>query len=269
MEPDIRQMTALFPDISAQLRSVMSSLHLAAAQMVPAEVREADPELDQKAALLDQSYYRLMRLANNLTILAELGDAEPQPEYDQDIVDAVLKTFEQGVDLAELLGIHLSFSCAMDRHICAFRRQDVEQIVLQLLSNALKFTSGGGTVTVELKRSGRQLLLSVTDTGRGIPQEQMPGLFEAAHTPGFVVPPQGAGLGLAIVRLLAERMGGSVAAVSREGEGSAFTVSLPDRQCGLLRLSDVPGDYSGGFNKTLLGLADALPPKAFCIRSQG
>ena len=70
MEQDENRLASLFPDVATQLRVALSNLHLAAAQLAPAEARENDPALDQKAALLDQSYYRLLRLVNSLSSAA-------------------------------------------------------------------------------------------------------------------------------------------------------------------------------------------------------
>ncbi len=75
------------------------------------------------------------------------------------------------------------------------------------------------------------------------------------------------GLGLALCRRIAERHGGMLMAESQVGKGSRFTLSLPDRQVES-SVSDVPFDYTGGFNRTLLALADALPVRAFLIRNQ-
>ena len=74
-------------------------------------------------------------------------------------------------------------------------------------------------------------------------------------------------LGLSLCRRLAEELGGTLMAESREGKGSRFTLSLPNRQLGT-DVSDIAFDYSGGFNKTLLALADAMPVDAFLIRNQ-
>lgn len=57
-------------------------------------------------------------------------------------------------------------------------------------------------------------------------------------------------------------------AESHPGQGSKFTLSIPDRQCGITEISDVRFDYAGGFNRALLALADALPVKAFLLRNQ-
>ena len=136
-----------------------------------------------------------------------------------------------------------------------------------LLSNAFKFTPAGGTVTVGVRFSGKRALLSVSDTGCGIQEDLMPFLFDRYLRDEVQAPdPHGLGLGLAICQHIAERHGGTMIAESRPGQGSRFTLSLPDRRCGTADVSDVKFDYSGGFNPLLLALADALPPQAFSQR---
>ena len=77
MEAEQFDFSVVFPNIAAQLRSVLGNLHLAAAQLAPAIRREGDPALDSTASLLDQSYYRLLRLVNNLTAAGALRTATP------------------------------------------------------------------------------------------------------------------------------------------------------------------------------------------------
>ena len=89
MEGDRNQLEALLPNIAAQMRCALSNLHLAAAQLVPAAQREQDPDLDARAALLDQSYYQLLRLAGNLSAAAMLQSDAPLSLQDGDIVVAV------------------------------------------------------------------------------------------------------------------------------------------------------------------------------------
>ena len=80
--------------------------------------------------------------------------------------------------------------------------------------------------------------------------------------------PHGLGLGLSLCRRIAEGMDGRLLAESRVGKGSRFTLSIPDRLTDSTTVSDVPFDYTGGFNRALLALADALPPSAFLQRNQ-
>ena len=87
MEQESQDRAKLFPSIASQLRNTLSTLQLAAAQLAPAAERERNPELDAKAALLDQSCYRLLRLVTNLTDAALLTDDRPLPLKDADVVE--------------------------------------------------------------------------------------------------------------------------------------------------------------------------------------
>ena len=268
MDGGAKDLAALLPNIAAQARGALSSLRLAAAQLAPAEAREQNPDLDRQAALLDQSYYRLLRLVNNLSLAACMDGDRPLHLQDRDLVDLIGEQCERTAGLAELLGLQLKFICQLERHICAVDPDILEQILTQLLSNALKFTDRGGSITVELRLLPKRVLISVEDTGCGIPEDQLTMLFDRyLHDIPPDRPAQGLGLGLALCQRLAALHNGALMAVSRPGQGSRFTLSLPDRQVGS-GVSDVAFDYSGGFNRTLLGLADALPPEAFLIRSQ-
>ena len=105
----------------------------------------------------------------------------------------------------------------------------IEQIIDNLLSNALRYTDGGGRVSVDVHRAGTEVVLEVADTGIGIPPEDLPYLFERfwrgersrARRTG------GAGIGLAIVRELVKAHDGRIDVESKPGEGSLFRVTLP------------------------------------------
>ena len=268
MEPEQTNLAALFPAIAAQMRCALSNLHLAAAQLAPESAREQDPRLDARAAVLDQSYYQLLRLVNTLSAAARLSSDLPLSLEDRDIVELVSEICQRAGALAPLLDLEVRFSCPMEHHLCAFAPDALEQLLYHLLSNAFKFTPAGGTVTVELRRSQGRILLRVSDTGCGISEERLATLFAPPQQPDRPAPPpHGVGLGLSLCRRIAEAHGGTLMAESRPGKGSRFTLSLPDRQSGQ-QVQDIRFDYSGGFNRTLLALADALPARAFSIRSQ-
>ena len=158
---------ALLPNIANQMRSLLSNLYLAASQVIPPEQREQDPALDAKAAILEQSFFRLLRLVNSMSAAEYLSDSQTLSLRDADLVKLVSEVCESSADLAEQLGIQLKFVCAMDRRVCAIHPAAVEQMLYHLLSNALKFTPAGGTVTVELKKSGETLRLTVSDPAFG------------------------------------------------------------------------------------------------------
>ena len=103
-----------------------------------------------------------------------------------------------------------------------------EKIVLNLVSNAFKFTFDGG-IKVELREEGREVVLSVADTGTGIPAADLPRLFERFHRVEGSLgrTHEGTGIGLALVQELARLHGGSVTAESEVGRGSRFSVRIP------------------------------------------
>jgi signal transduction histidine kinase len=108
-------------------------------------------------------------------------------------------------------------------------RPKVEQILLNLLSNAVKFTLPGGRIIISCSGHGEFVLLSVRDTGIGIPTESLGSIFQPFVQVGrsLTSPHEGAGLGLAISSDLAHGMGGTLEVESTMGEGSMFTLSLP------------------------------------------
>lgn len=179
-----------------------------------------------------RSQRHLLRLINEVLNLArvEAGGVhyDLQRVVLRDVVDAVLPMIEP--QLAER---SLSYELDVVPALAARAdREKVEQVLLNLLGNAVKFTAGGGCVRVRARvapESDRRVWLQVEDTGIGIPIQQQQRIFEP-----FVqvdVSPsgraEGTGLGLAISRDLARGMGGDLSATSVVGEGSVFTLELP------------------------------------------
>jgi len=113
---------------------------------------------------------------------------------------------------------------AADLEITADPRR-LKQIMHNLLSNAVKFTPKGGSIKVEVEREGDELVISVTDTGIGIPPEEQERIFEKFHQ---VSDAPGTGLGLALTRKLVEMHGGRIWVESEgKGKGSRFSFTLP------------------------------------------
>ena len=131
---------------------------------------------------------------------------------------------------ADAKSITLNYK-ADESHIAVFADPErIQQIVNNLMSNAVKFTDEGGEITVILDRSGDEARLVVRDNGQGIAPEFLPKVFERYKQANNSTTNRkgGLGLGLAIVKHLAELHGGSIAAESDgEGKGSTFTVRLP------------------------------------------
>jgi signal transduction histidine kinase len=102
-------------------------------------------------------------------------------------------------------------------------------LLLNLVDNAIKYTPSGGDVTLTLKREAGWVLVSVADTGCGIPEEDLPHIFERFYRADRSrARPGGAGLGLSIAKWVAEAHGGELEVESEVGQGTVFTLYLPE-----------------------------------------
>ena len=108
-----------------------------------------------------------------------------------------------------------------------FDRDRASQAASILLDNAVRYTPKGGNVTVGVWEDGDQVALEVSDTGVGIPEEQLPLIFERFHRAYPSRSEGGTGLGLSIARQIAESHGGQIKVESTPGKGSTFTLLLP------------------------------------------
>ena len=250
--------------VSGQLRSSLNNIYRSLERIAPPELRDQENGLDVDAAILCQSYYRILRLANNLSDAAILDKPIRARLRNDDIVGFCRDVIRRVQMPAELLGLELDFRCAKSSHIIAIDRDRLERLLLNLLSNAFKFTPKGGRVTLEVRIEAQRVELRLSDTGWGIAPELLETVFDRyLHTERIDPPPHGLGLGLPICRRIAQEHGGSLLLTSRPGEGTTVTVSLPNQKAAVQELNSFIVDYSGGFNPVLLELCDALPKQAF------
>ena len=188
------------------------------------------------AANIQTSGRMLLAMINDILDLAKIesGKMEVRVE-DFSIRDVCEGLASMARPVAERKNIDLE--CRLDEAI-PLMRQDagkLRQILYNLLSNAIKFTPEGGRVLLRAQPEGRNVVLSVADTGIGIAEEDRDKIFEKfrqAGQPGqadsvLTREHQGTGLGLSIVRELSKLLGGDVHLESRAGHGSTFTVRLP------------------------------------------
>jgi two-component system, OmpR family, sensor kinase len=174
---------------------------------------------------------RLTRLVNQLLVLAraEAGEISLAGEA-VDLASLALSTVEAIEPLAQARDISLTCNCAGDATITGDRGW-MERLLLNVIDNAIKFTAAGGTVSVSVIREGDIAKLTVRDTGVGIPPDDVPHVFERFYRGDSARSSQteGAGLGLSLVRWIAEQHGAKVGVASQPEHGSTFTFSFPIR----------------------------------------
>ena len=176
------------------------------------------------------SQQHLLRIINDLLNYSRIESGKLTYEQERVPLPAVIEA------VTTMVGPHATGkTITMDTPPCreaviaVADRLKVEQIVLNLVTNAVKFTPPSGRVTVACRDGAEQVQLTVTDTGPGIPAERIDDIFEPFVQLGRSLSsgPEGAGLGLAISRDLARAMKGDVTVESPAGRGATFTLSLP------------------------------------------
>jgi heavy metal sensor kinase len=218
----LRQFTA---DASHELRTPLSVLK------IQAQGALSSGQLDPQAASLVRSQLeeieRLTLMVGDLLTLSRLESGSVE-RASVDVADIVLESVEHFRAVAESRCVDLTVT-RVEPSLFEGDQSQLRRLVLNLLDNALKYTEPGGHVGVELSRRDGVMRLVVTDTGHGIPESDIPRIFERFYRadPSRSRRTGGAGLGLAIVKGIVEFHGGNVSVKSGVGRGSTFVVELP------------------------------------------
>lgn len=186
----------------------------------------------QRQGLLtaEEESVRMRRLLNDLLDLSRSDSG--QLRLNREAVDMVMAVSE-AVDLArsslerEVL-LELPVRTEPLQDVMALADPDrLRQVLLDLIENAHKYSPGGTSITVRLSTTKAMAVVEVIDKGIGIPEKDLPEVFERFHRASNASVSSGSGLGLSIVRLLVVAMGGAVSVSSQLGQGSTFKVRLP------------------------------------------
>ncbi len=221
-----RAKTAFFSNVSHEFRTPLTLM------LGPIEAALAREDQSLQGRELDgvhRNSRRLLRLVNSLLDFSRIEAGRATARYEQTDLCAytadLASAFRSAIESA---GLEYTIDCHVLPDHVYVDRQMWETIVLNLISNAFKFTFEGG-IAVRLRASEDRAILMVEDTGIGIAEAELPHLFsrfhrvEGARSRSF----EGSGIGLALVRELAELHGGTIAADSTVGQGTRFTLSLP------------------------------------------
>ena len=218
-------------NVSHELRTPLTAIRGYAETLLEGALE--DPENNRKFLEIIKAHaIRLNNIASDLLTLSELESGKPPAEPEWVLVNASVEAALHTVESeARLRGVRLVWEERADAEVRGDRTR-LEQALINLIDNAVKFNRAGGEVRVEtsLAPDGK-LRIQVADNGIGIPSDDLGRIFERFYRVDKARSRElgGTGLGLSIVKHVVERMGGSVSAESQLGKGSTFTILLPSR----------------------------------------
>jgi len=223
----LRRFTA---DASHELKTPLTVLRAGVERAI------TTPNLPQDTlATLEETLQEIKRMTELVDALLTLARADegiaPLHREPVDLREIVEEVRETGELLAEESGVRVEVATPPEPMVVSVDATRIRQLILNLLTNAVKYTPPGGTVRMQLGAADGRVTLSVADTGIGIAPGDLPHIFDrfwradSARTRTGERP--GAGLGLAISKWIAEAHGGRIDVVSRPGRGTTFTVTLP------------------------------------------
>jgi signal transduction histidine kinase len=192
----------------------------------------SERQLEYSRGILDSSH-RLMSLINDILDLATIEAGymalETGPIDIRAMLQAVMTLTRERARNRDLA---LTLRCPRDIGAIEADERRLKQALFNLISNAIKFTPAGGSIRLEARRDGDELILAVTDTGVGIPPADQERVFEKFERGNPQARESGAGLGLSLVKSLIELHGGSVSIESKPTTGTTILCHLPAAQSG-------------------------------------
>ncbi len=234
--------TRFFTNISHELRTPLTLILGPLENM--SEREGSDKERTQREMMV-RNARRLQELINQLLDISKLEEGKMTLHTrTQDLVAFLRARVASFASLAESRNLHLGFQTEAPSIPVRFDPEKMEKIIYNLLSNAFKFTREHGKISVSVQvEESNWVHIGVRDTGKGIPREQLPFLFDRFYqgqssSSGFSA---SSGLGLALSRELVELHGGSIGVRSEEGFGSEFILRFPTRTGQAAEPSPTPG----------------------------
>ena len=242
-----------------QLRTAVFNLRLSLEHVVPSSAGREDPY----EGILFHSYYSMLHLTEQLSDLTELENGRLFCRMQPVELGALCAGLVDSVNcLTKCTPVQILYRIPEEVcHVQADPRK-IEQMLLVLLSNSLQHVSAGDRIVLELRRQGKQFILSVDDTGTGMDEGQFSRLFlREDPSPAETT---GAGLGLYLAHGIARLHGGTVVMESRPDKGTRVRISLPVRDS--LSLRDAAAAEAPGMTLLLTELAPVLPSDVYTAR---
>jgi NtrC-family two-component system sensor histidine kinase KinB len=211
---------------SHELRTPLTSVQMSVHLLLEAAAGKLTDKQQEVLQACREDCDRLERLMRDLLDLSKIEAGETAPHLvDVSARDLVISAVEPLRAQVESKGLAFRVEAPSDLPFVLADRAQIERVIANLVSNAVRHTDPGGEIQIAAVRRAGRIAVSVRDTGRGIPPEYLPNIFEKfVRVPD--APSGGAGLGLAISKSIVEAHGGQIVVQSKLGHGTTFTFTL-------------------------------------------
>ena len=245
-----------------ELREPLSKVMTTADRLFPMEALQNDPETRDQVARLNRGLLQMLRVIGNMSDAGRYSAGHGACMEIRNVTALMQEIFDRSSQLISHAGLNLTFRNLNFPVDCLVDSEKLERAVLNILSNAIKFTPKGGTIDCSLARKGNLLVLQIRDSGSGIP-DAIQGNIHCRYLrqPGIEDGRFGIGLGMVLIRSAAAIHGGTVLIDQPEGAGTriSMTMAIRSNPGGALRSPVLQVDYSGERDHGLIELSDALP----------
>ena len=243
-----------------ELREPLSSVMITAERLFPLSALSEDEDTRQQVARLNRGLYQMLRILGNMSDAGRSCASSRQET--REISSLFREIFEKAESLISHTGLTLTYEGLPEAVYCLADAEQLERAVLNILSNAIKFSPKGGTIEARLTRRGHFLQLCVQDSGSGIEGNILGSVFgRYLRQPALEDSRFGIGLGMVLIRAAATNHGGTVLIDQPEGKGTRLTMTLAIRQSSdsMLRSPVMRVDYAGERDHGLIEFSDSLP----------
>ncbi|WP_246599325.1 ATP-binding protein [Clostridium lacusfryxellense] len=226
--------TEFFTNLSHELKTplnvILSALQLLDTFTGREDIKDKEIKTKKYNNIMKQNCYRQLRLVNNMIDITKLDAGFYELNLQNcNIVNIVESVALSVSEYIKTKSIELIFDTDIEECIISCDPEKIERVILNLLSNSIKFTKPGGSMTVNMYDKGENIIISIKDTGIGIPNDKLDIIFDRFRQVdrSLTRKQEGSGIGLSIVKSLVELHGGQISVTSEYGKGTEFIIILP------------------------------------------
>lgn len=227
-----RTKTEFFTNISHEFKTPLNVI-LAIIQLLSMKMNDNEIDVvtyNKYIHMMKQNCYRLLRLINNLLDITKIDSGYMELNFkNHDIIKIIEDLTLSVAEYAKNNGISIVFDTEIEEKIMCCDEEKIERIMLNLLSNAIKYNKETGKIFVTIYDKDEYILISVKDTGIGIPEDKLKEIFDRFKQVDTSLHrvSEGSGIGLALVKSIIEKHSGEITVSSLYGEGTEFIIKLP------------------------------------------